>query len=160
MNPNLGRWPPNLVLMHLPGCQEKGKKKVKTSSGGVRTTAFWSSGGVRNDGWVERDQRPWIQADGLESVPTWVCQEGCPITALDQQSGLLTSGKLRSDSYAQEDRDNSSIFAGKGQFTHQGYEADSGGASRFFPQFRAEAELDAWLLQLLLGAGEVGEDGA
>jgi DNA modification methylase len=50
---------------------------------------------------------------------------------LDEQSGQLKSGKLKPDAY-QKERDNSSIFAGAGVFEHKGYEADSGGASRFF----------------------------
>jgi site-specific DNA-methyltransferase (adenine-specific) len=56
-----------------------------------------------------------------------------PYTAelLDEQSGTLKSGKLKPDAY-QKERDNSSIFAGAGVFDHKGYEADSGGASRFF----------------------------
>ena len=41
------------------------------------------------------------------------------------------SGKLKSDCY-EKDRDNNSIFAGGENFTHKGYEADSGNASRFF----------------------------
>jgi DNA modification methylase len=56
-----------------------------------------------------------------------------PYTAelLDEQSGTLKSGKLKPDAY-QKERENSSIFAGAGVFDHKGYEADSGGASRFF----------------------------
>jgi site-specific DNA-methyltransferase (adenine-specific) len=56
-----------------------------------------------------------------------------PYTAelLDEQSGTLKSGKLKADSY-QKERENSSIFAGAGVFDHKGYQADSGGASRFF----------------------------
>jgi site-specific DNA-methyltransferase (adenine-specific) len=41
------------------------------------------------------------------------------------------SGKLKSDCY-EKDRKNDSMFAGGENFTHKGYEADSGNASRFF----------------------------
>ncbi len=41
------------------------------------------------------------------------------------------SGKLKSDCY-EKDRENESMFAGGENFTHKGYEADSGNASRFF----------------------------
>ena len=41
------------------------------------------------------------------------------------------SGKLKSDCY-EKDRENDSMFAGGENFTHKGYEADSGNASRFF----------------------------
>ncbi len=41
------------------------------------------------------------------------------------------SGKLKSDCY-EKDRENDSMFAGGENFTHKGYDADSGNASRFF----------------------------
>lgn len=41
------------------------------------------------------------------------------------------SGKLKSDCY-EKDRENNSMFAGGENFTHKGYDADSGSASRFF----------------------------
>jgi len=41
------------------------------------------------------------------------------------------SGKLKSDCY-EKDRENDSMFAGGENFTHKGYDADSGSASRFF----------------------------
>jgi len=50
---------------------------------------------------------------------------------LDEQSGELKSGVLKSDCYI-NDRDNKSIFAGGGKFEHKGYKSDRGGASRFF----------------------------
>jgi site-specific DNA-methyltransferase (adenine-specific) len=50
---------------------------------------------------------------------------------LDEQSGQLKSGKLKRDAY-QKERESDSMFAGAGVFDHKGYEADSGGASRFF----------------------------
>jgi len=50
---------------------------------------------------------------------------------LDEQSGILKSGELKSDCYM-KNRDNKSIFAGAGKFKHKGYEVNSGGASRFF----------------------------
>ena len=50
---------------------------------------------------------------------------------LDEQSGVLKSGQLKSESYTKE-RDNNSIFGGGGNFIHKGYSADKGGASRFF----------------------------
>ena len=49
------------------------------------------------------------------------------------------SGKLKSDCY-EKDRDNDSIFAGGENFTHKGYEADSGNASRFFKSIIYQAK--------------------
>ena len=49
------------------------------------------------------------------------------------------SGKLKSDCY-EKDRDNNSMFAGGENFTHKGYEADSGNASRFFKSIIYQAK--------------------
>ena len=52
----------------------------------------------------------------------------------DEVVGLFPqtkSGKLKSDCY-EKDRENDSMFAGGGNYTHKGYQADSGSASRFF----------------------------
>jgi DNA modification methylase len=52
----------------------------------------------------------------------------------DEVVGLFPqtkSGKLKSDCY-EKGRENDSMFAGGGNFTHKGYEADSGSAARFF----------------------------
>jgi site-specific DNA-methyltransferase (adenine-specific) len=60
------------------------------------------------------------------------CVPDCPVRLLDEQSGLLKSGKLKGDAYKDGNRDNESLFAGGGSFLHKGYSADQGGASRFF----------------------------
>lgn len=54
---------------------------------------------------------------------------------MDEQSGTLTSGKM-----AQH---------GKMYDRYVETYGDSGGASRFFPQFRDESALLAWLVRLL-----------
>ena len=51
---------------------------------------------------------------------------------MDKQSGILKSGKLTSAHTSKENRQGTSMFAGDKSFNHKGYEADSGGASRFF----------------------------
>lgn len=66
-----------------------------------------------------------------EIIEDWNCHPDCPIKILDEQSGILKSGQLKSESYTKE-RNNNSIFAGGGNFIHKGYSADKGGASRFF----------------------------
>ncbi len=71
----------------------------------------------------------------METVTSWGCLPGCPVAALGAQSGVLKPGVLPSSQYTKEGRDNSSMFAGRGVFSHKGYEADAGGASRFFKQF-------------------------
>jgi len=119
----------------------------------------WGTGGLNIDGSrIGNDQVGWQGAGRNVSATTGASQGGeqggynygdgqprpvqgrwpaniilDPYTAelLDEQSGTLKSGKLKADAY-QKERENSSIFAGAGVFDHKGYEADSGGASRFF----------------------------
>ena len=69
--------------------------------------------------------------DGKETVANWICEDGCPVKALDDQSGILKSGAMDS-------------IAKGGQYTTYGkmYErrvvnpASEGGASRFFKQVK------------------------
>jgi site-specific DNA-methyltransferase (adenine-specific) len=120
-----GRWPANLILSHGESCQPTGKTIKSKTGAGKRTATFGTqdtqSGGDGSGGW-----------SGYEyETEVYECVEGCPVKTLDEQSGQLKSGKLKPDAY-QKERDNSSIFAGAGVFENKGYEADSGGASRFF----------------------------
>jgi site-specific DNA-methyltransferase (adenine-specific) len=58
--------------------------------------------------------------------------EGCAVRMLDEQTGTLTSGTLKPDSYIDGNEKNASMFAGAGAYAHKGYQADNSGASRFF----------------------------
>lgn len=81
------------------------------------------------------------------------CHAHCPVVVLDEQSGQLQSGAVS----AHHMRNNSQHLSdggyhGKmGDMPLQGY-GDSGGASRFFPQFASLQECLAWV-ELLLGGG-------
>jgi hypothetical protein len=55
------------------------------------------------------------------------------VAALDEQSGILTSGKLRADAN-KIFGDNGIYGLSKGTCLGKDYPADSGGASRFFKQ--------------------------
>ena len=55
-----GRWPANVILHHLDGCRCEVTKRVKGT-------------GPRAGG-------------GKESVANWICEPGCPVKALDNQS--------------------------------------------------------------------------
>ena len=109
-DPAAGRWPPNLVFVHGPGCRQAG-----VSVG--------------------------------ESVPAWDCAPGCLAVALDQQSGERPGSPL---SWNRGDREKYGVdlaprsagesFAGYG---------DTGGASRFYPQFKDTEELHAWFKRLI-----------
>lgn len=133
-----GRWPANLVLMHTPECRKDGMKKVKT---GVITKACTRSnvGGYA----------------GLETVTAWQCSPQCCIPTLDTQSGMTASRVLLTPSAFSSRGSNE----GWKREAHSEYKptlrghADAGGASRFFPQFGSESELDTWLTNLILGPG-------
>jgi hypothetical protein len=140
-----GRWPSNLVFVHGPECRQDGTKRVKGHPGypnGPGGKSFQYSSDKRG-----QEVRPnaW-EGHPDEDVPAWVCQPGCPVRLLDVQSG---------DSRSQVWSPRASEEPGKGWgMTATGSEYnDSGGASRFFPQFGAEAELDDWLMKLMLGPG-------
>lgn len=80
-----GRWPANLVLQHLDGCVQDGTRRVKASG-------FDQSSPPRSTGLVFGEHRdtPKIRhsdPDGTETIAAWTCAPGCPVAALDQQSG-------------------------------------------------------------------------
>jgi site-specific DNA-methyltransferase (adenine-specific) len=76
-----GRWPANLLLTHHPNCVEAGTKKVR--SGWARPhlnegkPIYGGFGAVHGGGY----------AQGQETIPNWVCVEGCPVCLIDTQSG-------------------------------------------------------------------------
>jgi len=150
-----GRWPPNVLLVHGPGCVPLGTRSVKgsgpTPSGFDRYNRANATQGYRPGEY----QRGPVAApasrlgeDGLESVPVWQCEPGCPVGLLDGQSGELPTGGPKgrpSDSQG-------FTRGGSGAATQPAY-PDAGGASRFYPQFASEGELRAWLTRLVGGSG-------
>lgn len=107
----VGRFPANVILEHKPACKVVGTKKVTQ-----------------------------LGISELEEVPDWECEEGCPVAALDDQSGN------RPSTWAYTDQRNPSIAKplskfrpDQGSYMPQGqlYD-DEGGASRFFRQVKAE----------------------
>jgi hypothetical protein len=134
-----GRWPANTLLSHSPGCERQGTKKVQGIRQGAtrvdtRQQEWGFSTAHRGNGYAD--------ADGLETVEAWACVEGCPVAAMDAQSGEHKgTGKVR----AGEARVRKGFRDG-----HQGVSkklgaanspdnyGDSGGASRFFTVFEPE----------------------
>jgi site-specific DNA-methyltransferase (adenine-specific) len=139
-----GRWPANLILSHLPTCQCMGTKDIPASpptpSGMDRMNAALAVQGYRPNEYQKgtpvppKDRR---NPDGTETVPVWQCVAGCPVAALDEQSGILKSPspyvqktRIRGDVY-----DLGSLNDKHGKIsTHHG---DTGGASRFFKVVRS-----------------------
>jgi hypothetical protein len=101
----------------------------------------------------------YAEDDGLETASAYDCETGCPVKMLDDQSGVLTSGVgsvmnasgkgYRPNAFGAESRAPGTEMISYG---------DSGGASRFYPQFETEDELLAWLARLM-GGGQVLRDG-
>ena len=138
---NAGRWPPNLVFVHGPECREQGTKTVASDGHHPArrgAAGVWSGEGGGLNG--NEGQNRYLGSDGLETVASWSCQQGCPVAALDQQSGNAPS------SFRQSPRGSGLGYGGD----HH----DSGGSSRFFPQFANDQELDCWLTRLILGPEE------
>jgi site-specific DNA-methyltransferase (adenine-specific) len=116
-----GRWPPNLILEHAPWCRRVKNLPVPEVDPGL-----------------PEDLGKAIQTieEGDAELGIWECVEGCPVKALNEQSGECRSAGDYPTTYSN----------GLGyHFTKstQGplYE-DSGGASRFYPQFEGQAQVE------------------
>jgi site-specific DNA-methyltransferase (adenine-specific) len=125
-----GRWPPNLLLCHTPDCVRKGTRTVPG-----RVINRWDDGSKPFGGGAGH---PYTSTGGEpETINVWECSPGCPVAALDSISGelaeaiphLLNSSAPRKTWNASQDGslDNDT----NPRYGHR----DSGGASRFFPQF-------------------------
>ena len=137
-----GRWPSNLILPHMPGCQCVGTTRVRTQFGQATERSTSKFG----DGWglAKRDGLliGYADASGMETVESWVCLPGCSVAALNRQSGdrpsTMTGRAPTEGAYHNPGRSDpmASVFVGVGGGGGTVY-ADSGGASRFFKQVGA-----------------------
>lgn len=131
-----GRWPGNVVLVHREGCQKLGSRRIPGHKGypngpGGKSMHYAStarSAEVRPNAW----QPPATDQDGMETVDTWACVEGCPVLELDAQSGVTRSGAMRREVTAYEGESVTGLLRGRSGPSNQ--HGDAGGASRFFKQ--------------------------
>jgi hypothetical protein len=135
-NPS-GRWPANLVLEHLEGCRRAGSVQVRKGGGTGRA----SSDMPHKDGFLTGKGQGGFSTshygpDGTETVAAWSCGQGCPVAALDEQSGPLHS----QDPATRKGRPGkhgtgggTTYLAVKETGSHYN---DTGGASRFFKQVK------------------------
>lgn len=147
-----GRWPSNVVLMHAPTCARIGNRRIAGHKGypngpGGSSTQFSQKGTAttRTSPWAGH-----ADVDGKETVPMWDCQGDCPVRLLDEQSGhrpsTLTGRADPSRTYENPGNNGgTSLFGGGNSKVY----ADTGGASRFFPQFTNEVELQTWMTRLI-----------
>ena len=132
-----GRWPPNVLLTHAPGCEPAGSVMVR--GGKPPESPGRRPGGFGDVGAEGGDPRPNGPVYGDSEVTVWDCEPGCPVAELDRQSGVLTSGANPTRRSSDKFRDAYGEFAGQAECVpHRG--VDTGGASRFFPAFRYQAK--------------------
>jgi hypothetical protein len=125
-----GRWPANLVLQHLPGCQRVGTRRVKGSTGGASPEAPNQVYGK----WTRFYPSDHVDENGLETVAAWRCVSGCPVADLDAESGERpVSGAARTGRPATA-RDKGTIGPGGSLHGNGALHNDKGTASRFFLQ--------------------------
>ena len=140
-----GRFPANLILTHHPDCECIGTKKVKgqidkptnrTQKGNV-----WNddNSGLRNN--LPQNSGGFADENGEETVENWICVDDCPVKILDEQSGILKSGKMTPEHNRTTNESPNGIY-GKFDVNHPLAETygDTGGASRFF--YTAKASKD------------------
>lgn len=100
-----GRWPANLILEHLPGCQKVGVAKVKghkgypNGPGGVYSHDYQQESPAAKS-WnafsTQQENQEWrghANPDGSEDIDQWECVEGCPVGDLGEQSGDRPPGQ-------------------------------------------------------------------
>ena len=123
---NKGRWPPNLLLSHDARCEAIGVKRVQNAQG-VRGASTRIYGGGK--GLTAATGEP--VGYGEEIVHEYSCHDSCPIAELDRQSGETRSGETRSG----ETPGTGGIWSPSSGTPCGPQHGDSGGASRFYPQF-------------------------
>ena len=130
-----GRWPANVILQHLDGCRCDGTKRVKGCAGRNSERRSHSKYRFQGEGTTRTDNHlGYADKDGKETVANWVCEPGCPVARLDEQSGVTKSTGGRTGN-----KDGGNIYGG-GKGLAGAYSADdpgfgdTGGASRFYKQ--------------------------
>ena len=153
-----GRWPPNLLLVHGPGCVRLGTKKVvaanapgRSSAGeGERAIGFGKNAGNARKMPFYTDPSDY----GMETVAAWECERSCPVLRLDTQTGELSSGMMVAGQTRQKTKGGGGYH---GNFPDKATDTDtygdSGGASRFFPQFQGPEDVLDWFRTLICPPG-------
>ena len=135
---DLGRFPANIILTHHPECECKGLKKIKAIKGGTGESTMKS--GIGKNGIYGKYSHDKLgdnagglgDENGEETIEDWSCHPDCPIKILDEQSGVLKSGKMKQ-------RIEGGQYNVYGKMYPRDVETigDSGGASRFFYEAKA-----------------------
>lgn len=147
---DVGRWPPNVLFSHAPGCVQIGTRIVKGDArAGDGKGKGKRRGGFFDVGSEAGDTRPNGQLHGDEEVAVFDCAAWCPVAALDRQTGDLVSGFMP----AGTKRQGTGYKGGLGDTVTADTYGDRGGASRFYPTF-AWQEADLWPFRYVGKASE------
>jgi DNA modification methylase len=142
-----GRWPANVVLTHSPECKQLGTKKVKGITGGTTVVrkggmnpddARTASAAGRFAAKQQPDRKGYSDESGEEAIVDWECAPGCPVGALNDQSGSLKSGK---DVNPTQGPVQGFFGSGQNYYSSGANYGDSGGASRFFHNFEPDYDV-------------------
>lgn len=129
---NHGRWPANLLLTHAADCKITGTKRLPAPVINRFDDGMKPFGEGAGHAYTSEQTG---DADGMEEVPVYECEVGCPVKALDGQSGPAGGAPgIRNNSACETNVAKGREYAR----TSQGY-SDAGGASRFFSQFESDA---------------------
>jgi DNA modification methylase len=128
-----GRWPANVLFVHSEGCKVVGSKSVPAPVINRFDDGMKPFGDGAGHAYTSEQTG---DADGLEQIPIYECEDECPVKLLDEQSGDRPS----TGNYPSRAKAGSNYRPNQGAYQGQGplYE-DVGGASRFFGQFQPEA---------------------
>ena len=157
MDPNIGRWPTNFVLLHSLGCEPAGTRQVRGSNAsgkGMVSRGWFGDGGWKPMPGAANRRHQELAPDGTEEVAAWDCLVCCPVMALDHQSmeaGIHSAGASRTGSATPRETE-PTVWQGPATTSTGTMHrfGDEGGASRFFPQFANNEALIDWL-QTLIG---------
>lgn len=150
-----GRWPTNLVLVHSPHCKQTGTKSVNVTPSRWKhytETPKTSNNTYAQDAWTKEHfmtSGVTHDANGSETVPAWTCSPDCPVRLLDKVSGVRVTGHLRAGVQRGAFGQNGVYSKANGTGLGRTYEAGSGGASRFYPQFPSLHDALLWLASLI-----------
>jgi site-specific DNA-methyltransferase (adenine-specific) len=88
-----GRWPPNVLLSHVDGCERIGEARIQSTGhyAAARPASATLSGPEGHGGQAGLAER---HTRG-ESVAVYRCVEGCPVAEIDRQDGRPQGGPSR-----------------------------------------------------------------
>jgi len=132
-----GRWPANVILGHGEDCHVSGTKRVKSPVRNPTGKPIYNTDG-KPMAWNPNDVkdttvRTHADADGMETVDEWNCEEGCPVRVLGEQSGV-SSGRGGESSGGTALGQGSDWNKHNNRVTHIERRNDTGTAARYFFQ--------------------------